>query len=73
MVLELSGTRSEAAAAFSAETVAVASLLHEKIKSQFDRLPTVPWSDTFPYRTRNGMSQIIAYLKTEPFIRLLFR
>ena len=38
----------------SAEIVAVAHLLHEKIRSQFDRLPTVAWSETFPYRTRNG-------------------
>lgn len=38
----------------SAETIAVANLLHEKLKSESDRLPTVPWSDTFPYRTRNG-------------------
>jgi hypothetical protein len=39
----------------SAEVVAVANLLHEKLKSQFDRLPTVAWSETFPYRTQNGM------------------
>jgi hypothetical protein len=38
----------------SAEVVAVANLLHEKLKSQFDRLPTVTWSETFPYRTRDG-------------------
>ena len=52
----------------SAEVVAVASLLHETIKSQSDRLPIVPWNDTFPYRTRNGISQIMVYLKTDPFI-----
>ena len=38
----------------SAELVAVASLLHDKIGSQFDRIPAVAWSQTFPYRTRNG-------------------
>jgi hypothetical protein len=39
----------------STEVVAVANLLHEKLKSQFDRLPTVAWSETFPYCTQNGM------------------
>ena len=39
----------------SAELLAVANLLHEKINSQYDQLPTIGWSETFPYRTRNGV------------------
>jgi hypothetical protein len=39
----------------SVETVAIAKLLHEKLRNESDRLPTVPWTTSFPYRTQNGM------------------
>jgi hypothetical protein len=38
----------------SAEMVAVASILYDKLRNDTDRLPSIGWTTSFPYRTRNG-------------------
>ena len=38
----------------SAELVAVASLLYGNLRSDLDRFPSAPWTDSFPYRLPNG-------------------
>jgi hypothetical protein len=39
----------------SSETVAVAKLLHEKLKNESDRLSNILWTISFLYRTQNSM------------------
>jgi hypothetical protein len=46
----------------SAELVAVANLLHDRVKAETDRLQSVPWGDTFPYRSNKGMNCVLGYL-----------
>jgi hypothetical protein len=31
-------------------------------KSETDRLQSVPWSDTFPYRSNKGVNHVLGYL-----------
>jgi|SRR5882762_89043 hypothetical protein len=48
----------------SIELVAIADLLHEQLEEQFDRLPNITWSDTYPYCTSKGKSHIFMVLYT---------
>jgi hypothetical protein len=44
----------------SAELVAVASLLYGNLRSDLDRFPSAPWTDSFPYRLSNGR-KLVSY------------
>ena len=39
----------------SSELLAIAALLYSNLNSEINALPSVPWSEMFPYRTPNGM------------------
>jgi hypothetical protein len=39
----------------SSEVVAIANLLYERLKTELDHLPSIPLSNTFPYRTNDGV------------------
>ena len=43
----------------SAETVAVTSLLYQKLQNDTDRLPNIGWTTSFPYRTWKGKSNTV--------------
>jgi hypothetical protein len=43
----------------TAELRAMTALLHERLRDDLHRLPVVPLTDTFPYRSNGGKSCIV--------------